>query len=141
MSEGNMDMKKAGSKKARKREDQRKRSAEIDEESGVVRIEKVVMHREMYDKEFKGKSMKGAFFKRDDLRWWDSKSASTFANTEKKIRRMLSLRKEETLGENMVFVVFKRGRTVERVFHVTQAARELSKKLYLEVIGTGPVGE
>lgn len=111
----------------------------IDDEAKVVRIERVKMYQKQYKELFKDKLSKRAASESDDLSLWDISTELTITIPLEKLRRKLSLRKDEALSENMVFWVLLEGQdSVKQVYHATQAARGLTQKLYKKVSGIEP---
>jgi hypothetical protein len=111
----------------------------IDEEVGVVRIERVRMPQEVLGKVIKDSEVASSLFEKDDLDLWKDGAETSEAMTRDVFLKRLSLelKDKEALAENMVFLVLMdtKGKVLA-VYHVTQAARELSRELYEAVIGT-----
>ena len=109
----------------------------IDEEAGVVRLEKVRMPQRVLERVVKDK-VAGGLFEKDDLELWKEGDERSEAMTRDGFLKRLGLKlmDKETLAENMVFLVLMsvKGKVLA-VYHVTQAARELSRELYEAVVG------
>lgn len=111
----------------------------VDEEAGVVRIERVKMYRKLYEEQFKDKLSKSAGSGPDNLSLWDISTDLSITMPIEKLRKKLAMRKNEAIWENMVFWVLIKGEdSVMQVYPATQAARELVRDLYMKVSGVEP---
>lgn len=111
----------------------------VDEEAGVVRIERVKMHGKLYEEKFKNKLSKSAGSGSDNLSLWDISTDLSVTMPLEKLRKKLAMRKNEAIWENMVFWILIKGEdSVMQVYPATQAARELVRDLYLKVSGVEP---
>jgi len=99
----------------------------LDKEAEVVRVESVPLSgkytTEKFTKELAQKEI-------EELSWWDADSEKSEMYRIKELREKLGLREDEELSENMVFWIIKQSGKPLMVFHATQPARMLSKKLY-----------
>jgi hypothetical protein len=66
----------------------------------------------------------------EKLAWWDTKKRISKTYTAAGARRKLSLGKGDVLAENMVFWAISRDGKYDKIYHVTQSARNLAKELY-----------
>lgn len=114
----------------------------IDRDAGMVRVESVPMLSdritgELLDSLAERGPREGA----DHLELWDDRRVSVRRISIKMLIKRLGLRvdEEDRLSENMVFWVVRRTDKAgyERVFHATQAARQMAKELYKRVARTG----
>jgi hypothetical protein len=104
----------------------------IDIDADVVRVEIVPLRKE-FDK--KGFAKRLAASVEETLRWWDIEKAKTEFGPVEWLRASLLLDRKQPLAEGMVFWVIKKGKKVTKVIHATQAARELSKRMYGRLTG------
>ena len=110
----------------------------LDLDVGMARIESVPMRSDRVTPELlEILSKTGLKEEMDQLSLWNVKRARTKRMPISRLIRKLNARDSETkaLSENMVFWIVRSEnmKTHERVFHATQAARQLSKELYRKV--------
>jgi hypothetical protein len=110
----------------------------IDADADVARIEIVRPRREYDTKEFAERLAASA---EENLEWWDVEKAKTALGSLNWLRSSLRLEKQQPIAEGMVFWVVKKGNRVTKVIHATQAARELSKRMYARLIGETTEGK
>lgn len=72
----------------------------------------------------------------EKLAWWDKTKRISRTYTAKGARRKLSLNKGDVLAENMVFWVVAKDGKYDKIYHVTQTARNLAKELYKVITET-----
>ena len=99
----------------------------IDLDAEVVRVEIAPLRKEFDANGFAERLETSA---EEILEWWDVEKAKTEFGSLKWIRSRLQLKGDRTLAEGMVFWVVKRGNKIMKVIHATQAARNLSKRMY-----------
>ncbi len=98
-----------------------------DMEADTVRLEVVPLSK-TYNLEFFEKNILTVNV--DNLVWWDTQNRDNEILSSKDARNKLSLKAEDPLTENMVFWAVSQDGKYQKIYHATQAARNLAKDLY-----------
>lgn len=105
----------------------------IDDEAKLVRIEFASLSEKYKKNNILIKDLVNETLER--FEWWDTQETRTKYWSIATVKERLVLDPEEALIEGMVFWVIKEGDGIVRVIHATETARELSKKMYKQVLG------
>lgn len=69
----------------------------------------------------------------DNLDWWDTQHRANEILSAQAAKTKLSLKPQEPLTENMVFWALSQDGKYTKIYHATQAARNLAKELYKSI--------